>query len=896
MTSPTGIRPAVNTVRLELQRRRAALRHQHAAGIPAIQLCAQWAQVCDDSLFLLLEDALAELPEAPRNFALVAHGGYGRRDTAPFSDVDVMLLHASRSGAPFADLAKRFSRNIYDAGFQLGFSLRSMADCMTESLRDVRVLTSLLESRFLYGDQDVFLSFYHSFGRYSRRRANRFITSIIEARREERLKFGDTVYLLEPNIKRSRGALRDWQLVRWVGGVRAGTTDLEKLMRQGILTPDDYRDLSDGHEFLLGLRNELHFHADRAQDVLNRSEQLRIAAARGYSGTEAERPVEALMREYFAHTRAVRDASRHFCDTARPRSKIASALEPVVSHRVARDYLVGPVHIRARAKTKQRLTEDVGEVLRLMDLANWYARRIDHETWQVIRRAMRERDDLQLSPSAAKRFLSFLSHPARLGDLLRRLHELRVLELFVPAMRHAHCLVQFNEYHKYTVDEHCILAVQRVTEFYGRDDELGEAYRELQPKHLLHLALLLHDLGKGFPGDHSEIGGRLAEETGERLGLPARETAMLRALVEKHLLMSHLAQQHNIYDEATWLHLAREVGSPFMLQMLFLLTCADLAAVGPGVLNEWKLRLITELYLQTREHLTQDLGQRPAKLIARRKRAEVAALIEQQIQAQGSRSHTQQPQQWLDLLDLVPRQLLIADPPQQILELIERLAAAPASDGSASEQPTSGVVAWSVYQPKQRTVAYTVIAPESLVPGVFHRLTGALSSQGLQILSAEIFTIDGRFALDRFVVEDPDHDGQPPPERIKQICDLLRDSLAGNSAAPPKFRRLWGAANSQQRFTDLPVRIRFDNATSPECTIVSVFAYDRIGLLYDVAHTLFQLGLSVRSAKIGTHLDQVADVFYVVDEQGNKIRDEAKLNRIRTAIVASIGDESTNDR
>jgi len=871
MAPHSGIRPVVREVREELERQRAHLKIQHAARVPAVQLCAQWTQACDQSLRRLLEDVLSD-SRLPRDFALVAHGGYGRRDTAPYSDLDLMLLHGRRRGTEFAELAKRLSRHIYDAGFQLGFSVRSAAECISQSQKDVRILTSLLESRLLYGEHELFEQYCRAFQRFARRRSGQWIQAIIEARREERRRYGDTVYLLEPNIKRSRGALRDWQLVRWLGGVRSGVTDPEHLMRQGILTTDDYRELTRAREFLLWLRNDLHFHANRAQDVLSRSEQLRIAAQQAYPETEAERPVEAFMREYFRHTRSVRDASQHFCDTVRPRSRIAAALEPVVSHRVARDYLVGPVHIRARTKTRRRLTQDVGEVLRLMDLANWYARRIDHETWQVIRKAMRERGDWEITPAATQRFLSFLSHPARLGNLLRRLHELRILELFVPPMRHAHCLVQFNEYHKYTVDEHCILAVQRVTEFFDRDDELGRAYRELQPKHLLHLALLLHDLGKGFPGDHSRIGGELAQQTGERLGLPSREVAMIRALVENHLLMSHLAQQQNIYDESTWLKLAQSVGSPFMLQMLYILTCADLAAVGPGVLTDWKLRLLTQLYQQTRAHLTQDLGERPASRLAEQKKKRVLSRLEEQ----GTSPEQQ------TLLDLLPRELLLSGPVEQIIETVKQL----------EQADSSRVTSWSRYEPKPGTIAYTVVASASRVPGAFHRLTGALTSHGLQILSADIFTLGHRWVLDRFVVSDPDYDAEPPKDRQEQICQALAASLNPDEEAKPRFRQVWQSRDDRQRLEELPVRVRFDNATSRKCTIVSVFAYDRTGLLYDIARTLFELGLDVQSAKIGTHLDQVTDVFYVVNDLGEKVRDEAELERIRAAILQAVsGDE-----
>ena len=222
MTIPSGFRPAVQQVRETLVQQRDKLRSHHQRGAPGIQQCTRWTQVCDDAIGLLLEDALNFAGPSLGSFALIAHGGYGRRDIAPYSDIDLMLLHGERQTEQMAELAKHLSRNIYDAGFKLGFSVRTASESITESQRDASVFTSLVESRFLTGEMDLFAGFWVRFRRFMRRRADRLIASIIEARRAERRRFGDTVYLLEPNVKRSRGALRDIQLVRWIGGARYG--------------------------------------------------------------------------------------------------------------------------------------------------------------------------------------------------------------------------------------------------------------------------------------------------------------------------------------------------------------------------------------------------------------------------------------------------------------------------------------------------------------------------------------------------------------------------------------------------------------------------------------------------------------------------------------------------
>lgn len=278
----------------------------------------------------------------------------------------------------------------------------------------------------------------------------------MNARAEERQQFGETVYLLHPNIKRSRGGLRDIQLIRWVGFVRYGETDPMFLERMGTLLPNERRKLREAYEFLLRLRNELHFQFGKAQDLLDRSEQVRLAELLEIQGPEGVLPVEQFMRQYYEYTESVRNIASNFLANARSRSPVSKFLGALFSRNVGRDFQIGPRHIRATRLGQEKLRADLGEVLRLMDLANLCDKWIDHTTWQTIRAAQLGPAELPVTTEATRRFLSLMSQPMRLADLLRRLHQLQVLERLVPPMAHARCLLQFNEYHKYTIDEHCI--------------------------------------------------------------------------------------------------------------------------------------------------------------------------------------------------------------------------------------------------------------------------------------------------------------------------------------------------------------------------------------------------------------------------------------------------------
>ena len=636
----------------------------------------------------------------------------------------------------------------------------------------------------------------------------------------------------------------------------------------GLLSLEDGVTLRKAYEFLLRLRNELHFAAGKSEDVLTRGEQMRIADLWGYQGRSGVLPVEQFMRDYFQHTSGVRNLAGYLLATARQPSAVMRAAKPLVSHLVEGDYRVGPVHISATRRGAAKLQGDLEQVLRLMDLANLYDRRLEHRTWDAIRNDMTGRTDVEVSDEAARRFLSLLSHPPRLAGLLRRLHELRVLEKLVAGMDHARCLLQFNTYHKYTVDEHCILAVERAAGFLNEGGLLEEVYRGIKRRSILHLALLIHDLGKGYPEDHSDVGLSLATETAQRLKLNERDTEMLQFLVHKHLMMSHLAFRRDTSDESIIVQFAAQVGSPEMLRLLFIITSADFAAVGPDVLNRWKIEVLAELYHRTLRHLSSAPGPDADRRLQHVRRRALETVAPEDVD-------------WFSTqIENLPSAYLADSEPQQLIQDLGRLR----------RLATDKSVAWGRYVADRHVVEYTVGAYEQLTPGIFHRLTGALSSHGLQILAAEIHTLQDDLVLDRFYVHDNDYAGPPPPLRYDAVCQSLVDVLENPRDAAPSFRQMWqaGHAHVSRDLELLPTRVVVDNSTSQKYTILDIFAHDRIGLLYSITHALYELEISVCVAKIGTYLDQVVDVFYVTDAQGHKIEDEPRLQEIRGRVMQAI--------
>lgn len=874
MTIKPTFRPAVLRAREHLHDGREAIRRQHQAGSPGIQVCTRLADLLDTIVLDLFSSALADLgtddsEELRSQLVLVAHGGYGRRAVAPYSDVDLMILYAPGADRAVFPLASQLLRDLTDAHLELGHSLCTIQQACGLAEQDPIVCTSLMESRHLAGGSKLFKMFSDRFARQTQARSKSLFKAIEGARQAERLRYGETVYLLEPNVKYSSGCLRDLQLLRWLGFARYGTTDPAALQLLGALTKQDQGTLREASEFLLHVRNELHFHAQRRNDVLDRLEQVRLADLYRYQGSQAILPVERFMSEYFRHTSAVRSVVRNSIARWRVGQFWSKLAGTIFSHQVQGDYRVTFRDIGATRRGLEKLETDLSEVLKLCVLANLQNKPIAPATWETVRAAV-PRFSGRITDDVRREFLSLLSQPGRLGQLLRRLHEAGLLELIVPPFTHARSLLQFNVYHRFTVDEHCIGAVERATDFIHDPGILGRIYRGIKQKRTLHLALLIHDLGKGFVEDHSDVGLRIAEETARRLRLPLREAQTLKFLVHKHLLMSHQAMRRDISDPQLVLRFAVEVGSPEVLDMLFVLTAADFAAVGPGVWDSWKADVLTALYQHAMRHLASDAPATDTREGFESRRAELRTCLAGQAD-----------QDWYSRqIEALPHAYAFNATPQQIADELRDLHSLDEGD----------VHAHGRYLSENKTLEFVVGTHERITPGVFHKLTGALASQGLQILSAEINTLADGLVLDRFYVSDPDFAEQPPQERIDETCKALAHALKSPHGSEPAFRTVWQSEAARERaaLNPLPTRVLIDNSSSEAFTIIDVFAHDRNGLLFTITRKLFELKLSVSVAKIGTYLDQVVDVFYVTDSSGGKLTKEARLSHITGELLEAI--------
>ncbi len=809
-----------------------------------------------------------------RQCCVMALGGYGRRELAPYSDIDLMFLF--RPGAEEA--AKSFVRAVlhplWDCGFQVGHSVRTIADSIELAMADVTVRTSMMESRFLAGSPELFEKF-HS--RYMRsvvvKGTDKFLDYKLEERRREYEKFGETVYLLEPNVKKSKGGLRDLHLLQWAGMARYRAPTIRELSDRGLLSRADSLALTEAREFLWRVRALLHVHAGTAQEILSFDEQVWLAQHFGFQDQPHLLAVEQFMQQYYRHTMGLHERCMRFIDRCKSVPFWQRMAKFLPAPRIDEYFVVQGTALTVAEEARAKVLESPALLLRLFDLARSRQLTIAPALLEDIHRHVESVSaEAYRTPEVSRIFLKIMAGPGTTATL-EAMHRAHLLEKMVPAMQTVRGLMQFNQYHKYTVDEHSLLAVGRAEALANEPNALGEVYRSIKRKDILHLAVLMHDLGKGQEEDHSDVGKRMAEEVAVRLGLDEQDTRTLSFLVLKHLLMAHTAFRRDPNDVKVVLPFAREVGTPEVLKKLLALTAADIAAVGPGVLTKWKESLLVELYVRTMPEVS---GEREAQIAPER----LNQVAEEVIRHPCLAGQNGVNRAWIDAqLKQFPERYLYGTPPARIAAHVAAISRLHVGD----------VLVESDFNKELAVCEYTVVTHNQLTPGIFSKIAGVMAASGLQILDAQILTRADGIVVDTFQVTDPDYQGEPPPDRRQTVGDRIASVLKGWEHVDDLLRR--GARLKLTR--PMPkareaTEVRIDNETSDGFTIIDVFADDRQGLLYVITNAIFQLGLSIHAARISTRLDQVADVFYVTDPHGKKLEDHGQVERLRMGIEKAI--------
>jgi [protein-PII] uridylyltransferase len=867
-------------VRRYLQACRAYLGELHASVASGERVNAAHSDLIDRlirRLFHLSEEwYFGDGGEGPSELCVVAVGGYARREMSIHSDVDLLFLYRDRITPHVAAVAERLQMWLWDAQVTVGGATRTIGETIALAAQDRSVATSVLAPRHLAGSGVL----YHQFLQLARQKLlekpERFVADLAEALAARHARFGETLYLLQPNVKEGAGGLRDYHAAYWaMQASGAFARDRFELMHQGLLTDVELADLSAALDFLWRVRNELHLRAGRKNDQLSFELQEAMASAFGFSAhaDEHDLPVERFMGEYYRHARTIRTCSDLVFEQCAARVRRAPARRRVVEVerglRIAEGQLEIP-HARM-------LREDPVLLLDVFAIAQAHDVPLTRKALRLVRENLGRIDaDFRSKPEAVAAFLRILRAPHRVTRSLIAMNEVGLLARFLPEWEQIVCRWQQVVYHTYTVDVHSIFLVEELRRLFKGDYKkelpaLTELIRDVPDLTAAYLGCLFHDIGKGLGGDHSPKGAVRTRTCLERMGLDAELIERVVFLVDHHLVMSHLAQRRDLSDARLIVEFARLVKDRTNLRNLYLVTVADVRASSKRAWTEWKGSLLRELFERTSEFLEtgDDDMQRAAELIERRvetrRQAASAELSKQGFDAEAV-------QRWLDSL---PRRYFTAHSPSQIVR-----HALVAMRYDRAETLATAVRSF-------RGGFTELILCTRDVHGLFSNVAGVISAHHINILGAHVYTTRDGLALEVYRLSTPPGGDDEHAIVWSELQASLTAVLRGERSVDDILRRRGRPVRAMPQPWRAPESVTLSNEESDFYTIVDVAANDRLGLLHDLTRVIADHDLEIYISKASSVLDQVADTFYLKDREGRKLHDAERLAALERDLLAA---------
>ncbi len=874
-------------VRNYLDAVRACLLELHADGAPARRVNEEHADLIDRlvrKLFRLAEDRYFQ-HFARLNFRLsvVAVGGYGRRELSLGSDIDLLFLYRGKINPYIETLTETITQRLWDARLTLGVATRTIQDCVRVGREDLSTLTSYLDARFLIGDPALCADLDREVRSYLREHTREFVDGKLEEMRERHAGFGESVYLLQPNVRESVGALRDYHTALWTArAVQWEVRRPEHLLLHGFLDADELDELLSALDFLWRARNELH-RGGRKDDRLHFVAQEHLAEHLGYLGSAGAFPSEELMRSYYIHARAIARLSRRVIDHALCSERLRRGPLEHVAHALADGFAL--VDGRLEIPHASLLEERPVRLLSAFAIAQHHDVELSARAQRLVRQHLDLVDDaFRKDPEAATLFRQILRAATRVYRTLETMDELGLLGAYLPEFGRLVGLWQQDMYHTYTVDVHSLFLVEQLRRLRKGNfrEELPFAsslVREVRAPELIYLGCMLHDIGKGLGGGHSERGAAMIPAIAQRLGLSDEEQASIEFLVRQHLTMSEMAERRDVHDSRVILNLANLCGTREQLRNLYLATIADIRSVSPEAWSTWKGGLLESLYRNAAEWLEAG-GEAPDATRAYLERAmrradEARGETADRLVARGADRDRVE-----SFLDVVPPRFFLDHSVSQLVEQIRNALAFLDSDAVVGVYPfhPDGDEAefWGV----------AVLAQDR--SGLFSQVAGVLTACGHNILAAHVYTTRTGLALEIYQV-DPLAGGTEEEElEVERIGSRLGALLSGVGDLGVRSPRPSVARPRSLRAQ--PPSVRIANQDSDFYTIIDVSTNDRPALLYDITRTLSDLGLEIVMSRAATRAARVTDAFYVTD-RGGKVLDVERQREIEARLLRAIRQE-----
>lgn len=804
-------------------------------------------------------------------FTLIALGGFGRQEQCIHSDVDLLILFERTIPENAEELINEFVYPLWDARLETAYAVRTINECLSMAWERFDVLTTFLDARFVCGSRRVFLKLMERFKRQlHQHHLAQTLTRLVENGAKRHADFGDSTYLLEPNLKSGHGGLRDYHTLLWYGRIKADIKSRKELEHHGILSHDEFETLEESLNFIWQIRNMLHHLTGRKCDQLHFDHQVEMAKLLGYRDKRGLAGVELFLGDLHTRTDFIKQIYQIVTEdifyTRSPRSgkqRVKPTKTPGIVIRQRRIYFESVEAIPSSPELLMKIFVESG---RLKIPISMESRRIIADFVHLVDRNFKQ------SPGNARDFERILGSSLWEFNVLFVMLATGLLERYIPEMSAIANKIQYNQYHLYPVDKHSIRCVQIINGFKRRRKDAGTdlysaVLNEVRDRKILLLAALFHDIGKGDPtSEHSTKGAVITADILKRLGYKPGEVREASFLVQNHLFLVKTATRRDISDEETAVFCASRIQTIGRLRKLYLLSVADSMATGPKAWNDWTENLLRDLFLKTLNVLKKgELASRKATRIIEGKKAQVLAL---------------KPGEWdenelIKELDSMTNRYLLHMEPAVIVEHL-----------GLFKQLEDRSFAWKITREADSTVRTIAVCGRDR-PGFYSKIAGVFFLNNLNILGAQAFSWGGDIVLDIFKVT-------PPLDRIfetekwaKAEHELYRaldddtflsrlESKIPRNLAQPKGRIL------------KPNIVKIDNTASSFFTIIEVFAYDFPGLLFAITNTLYRQGLDVRMAMASTKVDQVVDVFYVCTLEGDKIDAAERVEQIKQAVLNAL--------
>jgi len=820
-------------------------------------------------------------PSSGERMAIVAVGGYGRGTLAPGSDIDLLFLLPYKQTPWGEQVVEYLLYMLWDLGLKVGHATRNIDECIRLSRTDITIRTAVLEARFLWGEQRLYDELMTRFDQeVVRSTGPEYVQAKLAERDERHRKAGASRYLVEPHVKDGKGGLRDLHTLFWIAKYFYRVRTGEELVEKGVFTREEYLQFVKAEDFLWAVRCHLHFQTSKAEERLHFDIQRDIAERLGYTSHPGLSAVERFMKHYFLVAKEVGDLTRIFCAALeeeqakhvpgfnrflqtfqRRRRKLAGTSDFIIDND------------RITVADEAVFERDPVNLLRLFWFADKHGLEFHPDALKLVTRSLKLIDrTLRRNSEANQLFMDVLTSNRNPELNLRRMNEAGVLGKLIPDFGKIVAMMQFSMYHHYTVDEHLLRCIGVMAEIErGENDKLHPLAHKLMPglkpqREVLYTAILLHDIAKGRPEDHSEAGARIARRICPHMGFSPSETETIAWLVENHLVMSMTAQTRDLNDRKTIDDFASVVQSVERLKMLLVLTICDIRGVGPGVWNGWKGQLLRTLYYETELLLTGGFSE-----VSRAKRAEHAR---EQLAAALAGWPERDRKRILGLH--YDNYLLIVDAKDQVrhAQLIR--------EADAAKKVFTTAVTMHAFE---AVTEITVLTPDH--PRLLSVVAGACAAAGANIVDAQIFTTtDGR-ALDTILISREFERDEDELRRAQRVGKLIEDVLSGRMRLPDMIEKRTKPKRGQKVFR-LEPRAEVRNALSNRFSVIEVEGLDRPGLLSEITGAISDLSLDIASAHITTFGEKVIDTFYVTDLTGQKVENPTRQAAIRARLIETL--------